>query len=412
MKKLFALMLALVMMLTATFALADTVTIGFKVDTEILSGALTSYGMPEEQVSQMAPLFDLLNKLGLKVTTAGNAAQLDLSIGETTALSIGGKAETDILIGTNLLPSYLFKITEEDMKALLSQIPGFGGEGGFNPEAFQALGEKISGYVMKVLPTFQTALQPGEIESGSWEFEGYTFDVKQPIIVDTKAIGEAVKTLVNDLMSDEEIASLLGSFGGSIDPQEIIANINEAMSEEHMPDVTVEVYQSTANPAISYAKSEATYKGADAPSYTFWMLGKEDGSMYMELFVADGNVTIALTYNPQGSILLELKGDEAQGQYAALAFTMTSATGGQLDICLFSRQPMLSILFNVEMGDGEITLDLNEEGKTVLGLADLQGEKAEEYTQGLQQELLTNAMPLMAIPELAQVLALFTQGMN
>ena len=33
-------------------------------------------------------------------------------------------------------------------------------------------------------------------------------------------------------------------------------------------------------------------------------------------------------------------------------------------------------------------------------------------SERLQQELLTNAMPLMAIPELAQVLALFTQGMN
>ena len=403
MKKLFALMLALVMMLTATCALAETVTLSFKVDTNVTSMLFPSYDS----------VFQLLNKLGIKVSTAGNAAQVDLSVGETTALSIGGKAESDILIGCSLIPSYLIKITEEDVKNMMSQIPGMGGgEGGFDPQAFAALGEKISGYIMKVAPTFQTAMQPGAPESGSWEFEGYTFDTKQPIIVDTKAIGEAVKTLVTDLMSDEEIVSLVGSFGGSINPQEIIAQVSEAMSEEHMPDVTVDVYMNSADPSVSYAKSEATYKGASEPSYTFWMLQKADGSMNMEFFMKDQNATIALAYNPQGSILVEYKGDESQGQYAAIGLTMTSATGGQLDIYIGMKQPVASVLFNVEMGDGVITLDLNEEGKTVLGIADLQGENSEAIMQGLQTELMTNVGPLFAIPEIASLIGTLTSVFN
>ena len=410
MKKLFALMLALVMMLTAAFSLAETVTITFKADFDVAQRALPMMNVPAEQVAQFQPIFNLLNALGINVIVDGNAAQLDLNVNGNTAVSIGGKAGNEILIGSNLVPSYLFKITEEDVQNIMAQIPGVGGgQGGFDPEAFAKIGERIGGYIMKVAPTFQTAMQPGATENGSWEFEGYTFDTKTPIAVDTKAIGEAVKSLVNDLMNDQEIVGLLGSLGGNINPQEIAANINEAMSEEHMPDVTVEVYQSTANPAISYAKSEATYKGASAPSYTFWMLQKEDGTMYMEFFIVDQNLTIALTVTQTGG-LLEIKGDEAQGQYVAIGFTMTSAAGGQLDLYVAEKTPLLSIFVNVDQG-GALTLDLNEEGKTVLGIADLQGENSEAILQGLQQEVMTNVMQLMAIPEVASIIALFTSGM-
>ena len=410
MKKLFALMLALVMMVTASFALADTFELSFKVNTEEAGKVLPSMGIPAEQVAQFQPIFNLLNALSLKVTTANQGAQLDLNVGDKTALTIGGgPAGNDIVIGASLIPNYLLKVTEEDVKNLMSQIPGIGGEGGFNPEQFAGIAEKYMGYVAQVIPTFQTALTPGETQTGSWSFEGYTFDTMTPINVDTKAIGEAVSKLMDDLMNDEEIVGLFSAFGGSFNPQEVLAGVKDAMSEEHMPDVTVEVYNIAGQQLPYYAKSEATYKGASEPSFTFWMLGKEDQSMYMEFDMVGQNMTFALTIDPASAKgLLEMKGSE-EGQYVAIGLKLPGMNQFQIDLFLVEKVELLSIIGSITQGDGVLTLNLDEAGKTVLGIADLQNSEA---GQGLVQEAQTGLFQLMAIPEIAGVMALFTSSMR
>lgn len=414
MKKLFALMLALVMMVTASFALADTFELSFKVNTEEAGKVLPSMGIPAEQVAQFQPIFNLLNALSLKVTTAAQGAQLDLNVGDKTALTIGGgPVGNDIVIGASLIPNYLLKITEEDVQNLMGQLsqsmPGLGGEGGFNPEKLAGIAEKYMGYVAQVIPTFQTALTPGEAQTGSWSFEGYTFDTMTPINVDTKAIGEAVSKLMDDLMNDEEIVGLFSAFGGSFNPQEVLAGVKDAMSEEHMPDVTVEVYNIAGQQLPYYAKSEATYKGASEPSFTFWMLGKEDQSMYMEFDMVGQNMTFALTIDPANAQgILEMIGAE-EGKYVAVGLKLPGANQFQIDLFLVEKTELLSIFGSITQGEGALTLNLDETGKTVLGIADLQNSEA---GQGLVQEAQTGLFQLMAIPEIAGVMALFTSSMR
>ena len=414
MKKLFALMLALVMMVTASFALADTFELSFKVNTEEAGKVLPSMGIPAEQVAKFQPIFNLLNALSLKVITANQGAQLDLNVNGTTALTIGGApVGNDIVIGASLIPNYLLKVTEEDAQNLMGQLsqsmPGLGGEGGFNPEKLAGIAEKYMGYVAQVIPTFQTALTPGEPETGSWAFEGYTFDTKTPINVDTKAIGEAVSTLMDNLMNDEEIVGLFSAFGGSFNPQEVLAGVKDAMSEEHMPDVTVEVYNIAGQQLPYYAKSEATYKGASEPSFTFWMLGKEDQSMYMEFNMVGQNMTFALTVDPANAQgILEMIGAE-EGKYVAVGLKLPGANQFQIDLFLAEKTELLSIFGSITQGEGALTVNLDETGKTILSLADLMGGN---LPQELQQEATTNLFQLMAIPEIAGVMATFTGGMQ
>ncbi len=416
MKKLFALMLALVMMLTASFALADTVTIEFKTDFDVFSRVLPKMNggreIPAEQMAQIKPIFDLLNKMNVKISTEGQAAQLDLNIGETTAISVAGKAAEDnsILVGSSIIPSYLFKITEDDMKQLMQQLPG--GAAALNLEAMQKIAEKLSGYLMKAVPAFQAAITPGTPESGSFSFEGYTFDTKTPINVDTKAIGEAVKALVTDIVSDQEIMGFIGSISGqaNLDPQQAINNINEAMSEEKMPDVTVDVYTITGQQAPFYAVAVATDKASSNTVCTFKMISREDGSIKADLEMPEAKAVITLE-GSQNGILIEVKGQE-EGQYVAFAITPENAGGAVngvlIDVCIAEKTPCFSVRISYAQGEGAVTVNLDEAGKNVLGLMEVMQDQTGEKLQGVQQEAMGGLFQLMAIPEIASLMALLT----
>ena len=167
MKKLFALILALLLTLSCTSAFAHTVTTRLTVDREQAKALFSGFGMPEAQMATVDPILSLVNALGVRVTTAEGGAQVDLDLNGADALSVGWASDdADVNIVSTLFPNYYLTLSNETIAQIMTQMaqnmPGAGGEGGaggFDMAAMQAV---FGGYYQKWLAACTAAGIPGE----------------------------------------------------------------------------------------------------------------------------------------------------------------------------------------------------------------------------------------------------------
>ena len=413
MKKILALILALMMMLFSVSALAgtQTVTVNATVNKDMLTTYGSMFGLPNDNT--VGAVVSLINALSIKIVASDNAGELDLDLRDGQHLiAIGGAmADNGIVIGSDLFPSYLFSISQDYinqmMQQFMAQLPG----GGQNID-IEGIMNRFYGYIGKFAMVFQTAVVPGAAETGSFEFEGFTFDTKTPMDVDEKALADAVQTLLSDILHDEFIADILKTSGQNVDVEETLRQSAEAMSEEHLPDVTVDVYTSTANSDIFYTESVATYKGQTSPSYRFTMLNKGSGEGTMKFYVLEQGITITVTYSPNG-FLLEMEGN---GAYIGLKGTV-NGSGAVIELFFMDKANALVTLEISVAEGGTFLVNTDQAGKTVLPIEDLQNNTVDQTVQqGFMQELQTNGMPLIfklmtAVPEAATLIQGAMSGM-
>ena len=413
MKKILALMLALMMMLFSVSALAgtQTVTVNATVNKDMLTSVAPMLGMQLDNSAQA--VISLINALTIKIVASDNAGELDLDLRDGQHLiAIGGAmADNGLVIGSDLFPSYLFTISQEYlgqmMQQFMSQLPG----GGQNID-MEAIANRFYGYIGKFSMTFQTAVTPGTAETGSFEFEGFTFDTKTPMNVDVKALAEAEKTLVSDILHDEFVGEMLKTSGQNVDVEQIIQQNNQYMSEEYLPDVTVDVYTSTANADIFYVESLATYKGQTDPAYRFTMLNMGDGEGTVKFYVLEQGITISVIYGQNG-FLLEIEGN---GAYMGLKMTV-NGSGALIEVFFMDKtNAVVTLEISVAQG-GTFLVNTDQAGKTVIPIEDLQNNTVDQTVQqGFMQELQTNGMPLImklmtAVPEAATLIQGAMSGM-
>ena len=406
MKKLFALMLALMMMLFSISALAETKTVTIKatVDKDMLSQYGSLFGLRDRDATTVNAAVALVNALTIKIIAAENDGELaiDLRDGSHLVSIAGGINDNGAVIGSDLIPSYLMTISQEYieqmMQQFMQQMPG-----DLQNMDVEALMNKLYGYVGKFIASMGQAITPGTAEAVTFNVEGYTFDTKTPYNVDVKAIAEAEKTLVSDLMRDETIAQALSSFGQGFNPEEVIQQNAQAMSEEHLPDVTVDVYTNSSNAGIFYAESLATYKGQEKASFRFTMLNKDEGNGKMTFYILDQGIEIGLAYSPD-SFLFDVTGN---GAYMGLT---VAGNGGVLEFYFMDQTRALGkVEIAVENG-GAVSVDLNTANKTVISMEDIQNNKVDQTVQqGLMNEIQSNGMGMImklmsAVPEASSLI--------
>ena len=398
MKKFFALLLAVAMLLTGTIAMAETVNISFTTNPQVMQQALTQWNASQNDITQFSKILAVLQMLKINGISADNGAQVDVNVAGQT-VTLAGWGEDDVLmIGSSLFPSYVLKITEDDVQKFMQNVSAsIPGGASIDPEAIQALGQKVYGYIMGVAPSVMGAISYGTPEAASLTVENYTFDTKTPINVDTKVIGEAVKKLVNDLMNDPDIVSLIKN-AGQVDPAQIIASVNEGMDNQ-MPEVKVDVYTIGGQQMPFYAVSEATNQGAQDPFLVFKMLMREDNTGSIAFEVPAQNMTLAVDFSESAARIAVIGAEE--GQYAGFAFSWELVNGkpAKIEIGMYLADrdnPVASMLIDIAEG-GETTFPMTSEGKTLISLIDLIGELSNnQYSEGTQQflqEIMQN--PLM-----------------
>ena len=415
-RKLVALVVALVMMMTCAIASAVTVDVKLALDTDELKGLLGSMGMEEEQVSTIEGIVGLINALGLKVAVLEDGAEVALSLNDEEALKLGFQGnDEEAKIASTLFPSYVLTIKKETatqmMQQALQNIPGLGAMMGVGGTAaagaegegtMSALPTSLLTYVMSLVGTLQEAAVPGEPETGAWEFEGEAFDTKTPVNIDMPKITEAFKGTIDAMFQDEEVLGMISQYTAMMgDNAPSVESIKESMDEfvAHFPaEVTADVYSNTEKPGLGYVTGAAKDEGKEEASYTYSILYGGAVTIIRANLVEQG-LEINL-FLEEKSYVLEIK----QGE---MTFKATLTIEGEdpavytLSLYMNSEKPIFTATVTVGQA-GERTLPLDGEGKTVLALEDMQNTELDPESEtaqalaGFSQELQSNAMTLLS----------------
>ena len=436
MKKLFALILALLLTLSCTSAFAHTVTTRLTVDREQAKALFSGFGMPEAQMATVDPILSLVNALGVRVTTAEGGAQVDLDLNGADALSMGWALDdAGVNIVSTLFPNYYLTLSNETIAQIMAQMaqnmPGAGGEGGaggFDMAAMQAV---FGGYYQKWLAACTAAGIPGEPVEVKYEYKNYVFDTMVPVTVDMEAITEATTELLSELLADPAAMAMLQgmargmaqSSGTAFDPETFEADFKAGFGEwmAHFPDeVSAEVY-TNANDAsgMFYMYSEAYYEGEEMPFFTAYMLFENaqnmDMGFAMDLTDDETQQTVTMTAG------FAMKDTDMKmffdmgGIYYGLNM---SFNGGSMTFDVFfmnDKAPLMTVAVEITDG-GDRTLPVDSAGKTVLAVEDIMQDANSEAAQGLYGDIQANGLGalmgtvMQQVPELGSLVGQMGQA--
>ena len=412
MKKLFALILALLLTLSCTSAFAHTVTTRLTVDREQAKALFSGFGMPEAQMATIDPILSLVNALGVRVTTAEDGAQVDLDLNGADALSVGWASDdAGVNLVSTLFPNYYLTLSNETIAQIMTQMaqnmPGAGGEGGaggFDMAAMQAV---FGGYYQKWLAACTAAGIPGEPVEVKYEYKNYVFDTMVPVTVDMEAITVATSELLNELLADPVAMSMLQgmaqgmaqSGGATFDPEifeaDFLAGFTEWMA--HFPDeVNAEVYTNANDVSgMFYMYSEAYYEGEKTPFFTAYMLYENARNM-------DMGFAMDLTDDEKQETVTMTAGFAMKDTDMKMFFDMggiyyglnMSFNGGNMTFDVFfmnDKAPLMTVAVEIAEG-GDRTLPVDNAGKTVLAVEEIMQDANSEAAQGLYGDIQANGL--------------------
>ena len=260
MKKLIALLMAMMMVFSCASVLAEETAISIDVpnfsltsevtvDEEQVKALLPVLGLPEETVGMVQTFLPMLNGLKETLIFADMGLQYDLQMKGQDILSVVGEAsETGLALSTNLVPSYKLTIQAETIQKLVEQLTEQlqGADGKLDMELLQQAAEKLSGYAMEMANTVVGLVTFGEPVKGEYAdlIEGVVFNTETAMTMDVKGMVDAVQKYVTNVMADETILAAIQSIassipGASFDPSTVSV---EEVPAEQLPDVTGKVY--------------------------------------------------------------------------------------------------------------------------------------------------------------------------
>ena len=434
MKKILAMLLAVMMVLTASLAEEAeaggmAIDVKLSVDREVAEDVMIKMGMEEEKITSLRPLLALLASVEVKLTEGENGILANLSLNGREVLFAGGAAtEEEMLVASTLFPHYLISISPDMMSQLMSHMPGFtvvsapgaetgvetgapaGGEtvgtdGSETGGASDVLMPAASGAVAAAMGEFMEVLgrsvAPGKSEQGTYEFEGITFDTKTPLVIDALSLARAEKRFVETVLKDEGVRSMLPPF---LNPDALLSLNEEMMAEDRIPEVAATVYTIGENSEPMYIITESTHKGEDSPSIHFTMLNKGDGEGAIGIRAAKSGLEVSVSYTKSG-YRVEYKKDKTW-----LAADVTTV-GNDFSCALYflePAKPLLTLAISVE-SEGRRVITLDTENKTVVKLEKLASKNAIGEMFGILSDIMTNGWPQTmaalteAVPEVKDI---------
>ena len=427
MKKLLALILALLLAVTCVPAFAQTVTTRVTVDREQARALISGFGVPEAQMAMVDPVLSLVNALGVRVTTAEDGAQVDLDLNGADALSVGWASDdADVNIVSTLFPNYYLTLSNETIAQIMTQMaqnmPGAGGEGGAGGFDMAAMQMVFGGYYQKWLAACTAAGIPGEPVEVKYEYENYVFDTMVPVTVDMEAITAATSELLSELLADPVAMSMLQgmaqgmaqSSGAALDPENFEADFKAGFEDwmAHFPDaVNAEVYTVAGDESgVFFMNAESFREGEADPFFAAFMLYENAQNMDMgfEMAMSDDQTQETATMKAgfamkDADMKLYL---DMGGMYCGLNM---SVNGGDMTFDVFfmnAESPLLTVALEIADG-GDRTLPMDASGKTVTALEAIMADANGEAAQGLSGDIQANGLGallgivMQQVPEVA-----------
>lgn len=410
MKKALAVVLALVLALSCTLALAETgpveepafpgVTVQseYDVNREVLMYALALFGLDEYTIGIVDTVAAVVDEAGEKAILAPDGFQYELLLKGTSLVNVVGQlSETGLVASTSLLPNYAFSVSMEEIGQALQSIATQAE--GLQALDTEALAQAITGYTNTFINTCAAAVSAGDPEQGNFVLDGIKYNVKVPINVDLAAILNGYISLFSDLSKDEAVKSAIETLKGmgvniTLPEEGELTSVDEAS----LPTVAVDAYM--------FIDEEGNQSDTVDVVFSVTPAGSSDAATIGDVLIEGGNVRVIAQFLTAGLNVACTVEKAENGGSARLDFDYNDLYFGLATVCdskddstavdgyvylIDSENPVFTSHSTITL-NGALTLSADGEGKTVVALSDLTSDNAKEATGGLVIDFLFSGL--------------------
>ena len=411
MKKLFAILMALLLALSCFGAVAEeesfnlpavevpnvTATGAVTIDQDQLLALLPMFGVDEDMLGMVKAVLPVAANLGCRVTL-NNGAQIDVQLkGQDVASAALAVTDDGLTVVSDVIPSYVLTLSKDTIQQfvdqIIEQIKAALGE-----LDLQAIMERVMGYVQEFANEAMAGIVMGEPEAAEVTVNEYTFNMKLPISVDVKVLAKAVVGLVQKVANDEVIAPLLSAADVTLSVDEDTLAQIESTPEDQLPTLNVDLYmianEDGATEQVYYAEAVADSKSEEVGQINVTAL-IENQNVNMALSIPSQNITVTF----ENTITDNYVGNAVNADIAGMYFgdftnVYMNEESIQVEEELYvmnTDAPLLTANLTVVPG-GELTLSFDEEGKTVLPIEQLMADEEGEAANGLLMDVMSNGL--------------------
>ena len=415
MKKMIALLLAMLMMLSCVGGLAEetktptlpqmqipslTITSNISIDQEAVMNLLPMLGLPEEFAGVVQTVLPLLSNLGGRLVYADNAGQMDILLkGQEVISAAVAQTEDGFAFTSDVIPSYVLVLSNDTIQKLIEQVTSQM-NAGMKDLDMEAIMNAAMNYVGEYMGVVQSSLAIGEPEVGEFTIEDVPFNVKTPVTVDAKAMALAALNMVKKMAQDEAFASLLSS-AGAVDLSkldEAIAKV-ENSTEENTPAVAFDVYnavteEGTASEYFAVVGTLDTKTEQAGVVNATVLVVAPAFEVIVEAPAMELNCTVTALVD-ESSVTATLSAVIKEmyiGSNTVIALTDTGFHAEEELYFMNEESPLLTVVADVVVGSAEVTADFSGEGKTVLNIEQLMNDTEGQYSGGLMMDVMNNGL--------------------
>lgn len=412
MKKLLAMLLALVLALGCFGALAEapalsinlpefnamTIVDEVRVDPDALSALLPMFGAGEETMPVVKTLLSIVNSMTETLVIDETGAQFDLALKDKDVLNLTcEQTEEGFALGSDLFPNYVVVIKNETIQELVNGMTGQLEENMANVD-MEKLVESLTVYFTEYVTVCMNSVTMGEPEAGAYEFKDVaTFNVKVPIQVDVEALKGAVEKLIAQLKADETFSSLLNAAQGT---GVALPDVNEEITVV-IPEVNCNAYmnldeEGNSVDGLTYVVTETTAssEGGEAVAVNVYVLVSEAGFVDVTVDVPSQNTQVAVQFaEDEGAYAINLDVN-AQGMYfgATVTVAMDEVIAVSADLYFMDTEKALANETAVITMGGKRTATVSNENKTVIYMEDLMNQEDGTAIQTLMMDVMSNGL--------------------
>ena len=337
MKKCIALLLALLLALSAVPVLAgeatqsgQVVSLKISVDRDRAGKILENTGMDENGRGLADTVLAVLNAAENRLTLGENSLRYDLLLSEKEMLSItGGRTAEGLVILGSLFPDYAVTVSSDTLD-VAELIFGFAADA-VQRRSAESVPEEASAFLRDLI----SAVRPEEAERGTYAFEnGINYNTRMRVGLDSRVIIKALNSLIGKFTRSRLLPTVLEKLSGPADKL-----LSLSVVTKRLPAFDLTLYANLDDSGAALTPEQGL-------TFSFTLPGKKVPSVSAECHVRENGLEAALN--------IPVDGETGSGNLLAFSFTVLERGRVPLaDLSVGERKniAMESLVFNRERAE-------------------------------------------------------------
>lgn len=440
MKRIVALMLALVIALSASLAFAEqtkeaspaglVLTSSIDVERSAVGEIMDNLGADGDRRAIVDSALAVLNTVNDRLIIAGNGIDYRLSMNDVELMSVtGGMTDEGIVLLSSLIPNYALTLSADtlgkvaEVYGLLEEISA-SLKSDKNPSAVEEVFEALVPHIEDFMDKAISAVRLGEPEKGVFELgENVSYNTRQPIGVDTQLVDDALKDTMSKIVADEKVVAALDRLDLSVDD---VRNLTIVCERVPVVDMNLYSYTDDSGAEISPDKCFSvviTPPEREAAGVTFDLHIWEksiDAVLSISGDDENGGVTATFDFIPfdqEAAVGGMAMAVDANGSYFAVSGVITpNADNSALTLsnALYIQdpaKPLGAATTTIEPADAPLDLSIGD--REAVPMESLFGKAGKKMRRKLKNSVMLSGLSIIAtateaVPEVSNLLNLLS----